>query len=159
MYGDLFHQEAKGGAYDTVGQKGLYRFEISVDALMFLDAKKEFFTEVKLKKRNPQGKHAYENLCSEMYGLIEKIKPLLLLDHGRVDDDGVKFVEEAEEFFGKSNIGFSYSEEYSELSATNASIVLLLSDRLLDLMYKKEIYDPTIIHKIQNPKKAYEESI
>ena len=99
MSADLFHQEAKGGIYNTVGQKGLYRFEISVAALVFLDAKKEFYTEAKIKRRHPHGQQAYENLCSEMYGLIEQIKPLLLIDRKKTDEAGIKFVEEAELFF------------------------------------------------------------
>jgi len=99
---NLFSQNPTGGLYTTVGQKGLFRQEISVDVLMFLDAKKRFYTDLKIKKRFPDCIEAYEDLCSEMYGLVEKTKPILLAqnDKKKTDNEGIELVSKLEEYFG-----------------------------------------------------------
>lgn len=68
---------------------------------MFLDAKKRFFTDLKIKRRFPDCVESYEDLCSEMYGIVEKVKPLLLVknDKKTVDKNGIELVDELELFF------------------------------------------------------------
>lgn len=101
MSENLFSQNPHGGLYSSVGQKGLFRQEISVDVLMFLDSKKRFFTDLKIKHRFPDCVESYEELCSEMYGIVEKVKPLLLVknDKKEVDPKGIELVGELEAFF------------------------------------------------------------
>ncbi|MDR2943836.1 MAG: hypothetical protein LBU81_01910 [Methanosarcinales archaeon] len=101
MSDSLFSQNPHGGLYSSVGQKGLYRQEISVDVLMFLDAKKSFYSDLKIKHRFPDCIESYEDLCSEMYGIVEKVKPILLVKNNKKDVDplGIALVDELEQFF------------------------------------------------------------
>lgn len=97
-----FTQTPVDGIYQTIGQKNLYRFEISVKVLEFLELREVFFTETKCKKRYPQNKNAYDELCACFYGIVDKVKPILLYkpDKKTVDKDATDLIKSAEFFFG-----------------------------------------------------------
>lgn len=90
-----------GGNYTTIGEKGLYRFDISVAALEFLELRTRLYTEAKIKKRYPQNKQAFDELCSCFYALVEKIKPILLYksDKKTADEDATELIEKVEAYF------------------------------------------------------------
>lgn len=96
-----YTQSPVDGIYTTIGQKNLYRFDISVKVLEFLELREIFFTEVKCKKRFPQNKNAFDNLCSCFYGIVDKVKPILLYkpDKKTADTESIEIIEAVEAFF------------------------------------------------------------
>lgn len=101
MSGSSYTQSPVDGVYTTIGQKNLYRFDISVKVLEFLELREVFFTETKCKKRYPQNKRSFDELCSCFYGIVDKVKPILLYkpDKKTVDEVAVELIKSAESYF------------------------------------------------------------
>ena len=98
---DSYTQSPTDGVYTTIGQKNLYRFDISVKVLEFLELREIFFTEVKCKKRYPQNKKSFDDLCACFYGIVDKVKPILLYkpDKKTTDGNAAELIAEVEAFF------------------------------------------------------------
>lgn len=132
-----------GYGFQSVGNKGLHRFFISVKVLDTIQLQKELFKSIRFGINQNKIAVQYTEFAGEFYGLFQ-LTYLLTKDE--------KLVGEIEEFFSsKTEIKFS-----KNLVPVNRCVELF---KMYMVQLKKDgIYDPSIFHTFSHPSNAMEES-
>ncbi|MDR2944679.1 MAG: hypothetical protein LBU81_06350 [Methanosarcinales archaeon] len=130
--------------YQSVGNKGLHRFFISVKVLDTINLQKELFKMVRFGINQNKIAFTYAAFTAEFYGLFQ-LTYLLTKDE--------ELVGEIERFFGaETDLKFG-----KDVKNMNRSIDLF--KQYMVQMKKDGIYDPSIFHTFNHPSNAMEESL